>query len=41
VLHDHDAIYSSIVDRTLSAMELRVLKTPGRRAAGERLLRPP
>ena len=28
VVHDHDAIYSSAVDRALRAMGLRVLKTP-------------
>ncbi len=30
VIHDHDSIYSDSVDRTITAMGLRVLKTPVR-----------
>jgi putative transposase len=28
IVHDHDAIYASAMDRALSAMGLRLLKTP-------------
>jgi len=42
VLHDRDTIYSEGVDRTLTAMDLTVLKTPVRAAQanafGERLI---
>ncbi len=41
VIHDRDAIYAEGVDRTLEAMGLEVLKTPGRCSTSKRVLRTP